>query len=96
MNKTLLLQRLRERAASRFLLRRRLLVVLLGLLAGLLLTGCTTTSQGERRLNLSPFLFYSEDPQADRSRLEILGPLFSRERAGDRFPVYRSRPCFII
>jgi hypothetical protein len=93
-NKTLLLTTAKGKGGQPFSSsRRRLLVVLLGLLAGLLLTGCTTTSQGERRLNLSPFLFYSEDPQADRSRLEILGPLFSRERAG-AVSLYTVAPLF--
>jgi hypothetical protein len=71
----------------------RLLIILISLLTGLCLAGCTTTSQGERRLNLSPFLFYSEDPEADRSRLEILGPLFSRERAGAT-SLYTVAPLF--
>lgn len=63
--------------------RRLLACLLLGLLTGVLLTGCTTTSRGERRLNLSPLLFYSDNAAADQSQLEILGPLFSREQAGD-------------
>ena len=61
----------------------------------MILAGCTTTSRGERRLNLSPLFFYSEDPGTDRSRFEILGPLFSRERAGSTF-LYTFAPSFII
>lgn len=70
-----------HRANLSFHYRRCLLF--LCLLLGLILAGCTTTSRGERRLNLSPLFFYSEDPAADRSRIEVLGPLVSRERAGD-------------
>lgn len=65
------------------MVRRFVIAIFLGLLTGVLLSGCTTTSRGERRLNLSPLLFYSADPAAEQSQLEILGPLFSRERAGD-------------
>jgi hypothetical protein len=75
------------------MIRRRLQFVLIGLLAGMLLAGCTTTSQGGRRLNLSPLFFYSEEPEADRSRLEILGPLFSRDQAGSTF-LYTVAPLF--
>ena len=62
--------------------RRLVAVIVLVLLAGFLLAGCTTTARGERRLNLSPLLFYSEQPEGDQSQLELLGPLFSWERAG--------------
>jgi hypothetical protein len=75
------------------MIRWRSLFVLIGLLAGMLLAGCTTTSQGGRRLNLSPLLFYNEEPQADRSQLEILGPLFSRQRTGAT-SLYTIAPLF--
>ena len=65
----------------------------MGLLAGMVLAGCTTTSRGERRLNLSPIFFYSENPGTDQSRFEVLGPLFSRERAGSTF-LYTLAPLF--
>ncbi|MBM4289328.1 MAG: hypothetical protein FJ135_14505 [Deltaproteobacteria bacterium] len=61
--------------------RRRQLCLIM-LMVGMMLAGCTTTSQGERRLNLSPLFFYSEAPGADRGRVEILGPVFSREWFG--------------
>jgi hypothetical protein len=59
----------------------------------MLLAGCTTTSQGERRLNLSPVFFYSDNPETDQSRFEILGPLFSRDRAGSTY-LYTLAPLF--
>ncbi len=63
--------------------RRLLTIICLALLTGVVLAGCTTTSRGERRLNLSPLLFYSNNPETDEGQLEVLGPLFSRERAGE-------------
>ncbi len=62
---------------------RFLTIIILSLWLGTLYTGCTTTSRGERRLNLSPLLFYSDHPETDQSQLEILGPLFAHERVGD-------------
>ena len=70
-----------------------LLAVVISLLAAMLLAGCTTTSRGERRLNLSPVFFYSDNPETDQSRFEILGPLFSRDRAGSTF-LYTFAPLF--
>lgn len=48
----------------------------------LALLGCVSGPQGGRRLNLMPLLFYSSNPSQDTARLELLGPLFSRERVG--------------
>ncbi len=59
----------------------------------MILAGCTTTSRGERRLNLSPVFFYSDNPETDQSRFEILGPLFSRDQAGSTF-LYTFAPLF--
>ncbi len=63
--------------------RRLLMFLCLGLLTGWLVSGCTTSGRGEQRLNLSPLLFYSSNPATAESRLEILGPLFSHEQAGE-------------
>jgi hypothetical protein len=45
---------------------------------------CTSGLHGGRRLNLSPLFFYDNNPQEDITRLELLGPLFSRERAAEQ------------
>ncbi len=71
----------------------RLLGVMLALLAVLFLAGCTTTSRGEQRLNLSPVFFYSDNPKTEQSRFEVLGPLFSRDRAGSDY-LYTVAPLF--
>jgi hypothetical protein len=71
----------------------RLLGITLALLAVLLLAGCTTTSRGEQRLNLSPVFFYSDNPKTEQSRFEVLGPLFSRDRAGSDY-LYTVAPLF--
>jgi hypothetical protein len=53
------------------------------LLLTLNLLACTAGPQpGRQRLNLSPLLYYSSNPEGEVTRLEILGPLFSREVAG--------------
>ncbi|AEB08751.1 hypothetical protein [Desulfobacca acetoxidans] len=57
-------------------------IILLAAVVGVLLAGCTGTPQGGRRLNLSPLLFYSEEPAVGRSRMELLGPIYSRQRDG--------------
>ena len=71
----------------------RLLIGIVSLLAVMILAGCTTTSRGERRLNLSPIFFYSDNPGTDQSQFEILGPLFSRYQAGSTF-LYTFAPLF--
>ena len=71
----------------------RLLIGIVGLLVVMILAGCTTTSRGERRLNLSPVFFYSDNPGTDQSQFEILGPLFSRYQAGSTF-LYTFAPLF--
>lgn len=46
--------------------------------------GCTSGLHGGQRLNLSPLLFYDNNPQEDITRLELFGPLFYREVARDK------------
>jgi hypothetical protein len=92
-NKILLLASAKGIGCNQPPFSRRLLFLIIVLLAGLLLGGCTTTSRGERRLNLSPVFFYSDNPETDQSRLEILGPLFSRDQAGSTF-LYTFAPLF--
>jgi hypothetical protein len=57
--------------------------ILLLALALNLLTCASGPQPGRQRLNLSPLFYYSSSPQDKVTRIEILGPLFSREVAGD-------------
>jgi len=57
--------------------RAKIIPTLLTLLS---LGACVPGPQGGQRLNLAPLVFYSHDPQDEVTRLELLGPLFSREQ----------------